>query len=97
MYFRTKKEKKLKIIKWLYLFGILLLVTSVLLVLQDYIVVGFIFLFISSLLMMPDYWVFFLKKNNADDRWSLYWFFKFLALLLALIVCIVFFIHKLLN
>jgi predicted ABC-type exoprotein transport system permease subunit len=97
MRLKTEKQKRLKFVKWLYLSGILFLILAALFLMGNYIITGFIFIFIGTLIMIPDYWLFFLKQRNKNERWSLYWFSKFLALPLILIGCIIFFIHNLLN
>jgi membrane-bound ClpP family serine protease len=93
MRFRNKK----KAIQRLYIGGILLLFIAFVLIVKNVFTVGFIFIFIGILMMIPNYWIFYIKESESNERWTLYWFVQFLALPLTLIICIIFFINKLFN
>jgi hypothetical protein len=56
--------------------------------------IGFFCLFISILLMGPFFLNFCWQQSKNNQKWSIYWFVKFITLPLVMIICIVFIIYR---
>jgi membrane-bound ClpP family serine protease len=93
MHFKNKWKIE-KLVQILYICGVVLLFIAFVLITKNNFTVGFICIFIAVLMMIPNSWKFIIKEIKSNERWTIYWFGKFLALFLALVVCIVFFIHR---
>jgi len=91
----------MKIIKISNIIGLFLIHIAVLLIIlsrknEGYLDVGSIFLFIGIILIIPDYWVFYVEQKGRREEMDIYWFTKFLTLPLVLLLLVIYFFVRIL-
>jgi hypothetical protein len=96
---KNKRYGKLKrVFKIVNRFGIILLASAIIFIINDYITLGLVCLFLSALSMLPDYWVFYSETSELLDDMSPYWLMKFIGLVIISIVLgvglVIYLIHK---
>lgn len=89
---------KKNIIKILYFCGILFLLISLVFIIIDKIIIGVVFLFVSVLLLIPNFWNTYKHETERDkERWAGYRLLKFFGLIMVLVICVIFFVIKIVK
>jgi hypothetical protein len=73
--------------------GFVFVLIGVILIICEVIFYGFVLMFIGTLITMPDSIIFLLEHWRNNKGMGAYWFSKFLAIPILLLICLVYFIN----
>jgi hypothetical protein len=94
---KKSKWKVDKILRWMEFCGFILVPIDFILLKEGKETLLFIFFFVESLMIIPNYWKGVIEKFRADDEWAVYWVVQFLAFPIVVMWCIIFFIEKIIH